>query len=85
MGNNMNEKIKEQADEYAWKQFPDTTTYPHPADWQVIREGKFAESIIKETIKIIQATAAESIDLDRTLVENVSWTLNDIKKHFGVE
>jgi hypothetical protein len=23
--------------------------------------------------------------LDRTLVENVSWTVNDIKKNFGIE
>lgn len=51
----MNEKIKElaeQADEYAWKQFPDTSTYPDPTDWQVIRDNKFAELIIQKCIDV---------------------------------
>lgn len=73
----MNEKIKELAEQVGWRK---GNILMFEGDME-----KFAESIIKETIKIIQATAAESIDLDRTLVENVSWTVNDIKKHFGVE
>ena len=82
MGNNMNEKIKELAEQanipkYSLEYGTELCIAPHLE--------KFAESIIKETIKIIQATAAESVDLDRTLVENVSWTVNDIKKNFGIE
>ena len=82
----MNEKIKElakQADLIQWDTLPSGARTPDHES--VVNARKFAESIIKETIKIIQATSAESIDLDRTLVENVSWTVNDIKKHFGVE
>jgi hypothetical protein len=80
MGNNMNEKIlelAEQADEYAWKQFPDTTTYPHPADWQVIRDGKFAELIAKLYIKDCR---------DMFMVNSTSWNLlNEKLRCFGVE
>jgi hypothetical protein len=88
MGNNMNEKIKELIEQtgLAIDIFgnPIWGNVGTPIAQKQFLE-KFAESIIKETIKIIQATAAESVDLDRTLVENVSWTVNDIKKHFGVE
>lgn len=76
----MNEKINELA-----KQATNPDYDGDDGPMNELNVGKFAESIIKETIKIIQATAAESVDLDRTLVENVSWTINDIKKHFGVE
>ena len=76
----MNDKIKELA-----KQSTNPDYDGDDGPMNELNVGKFAKSIIKETIKIIQATAAESIDLDRTLVENVSWTVNDIKKHFGVE
>jgi hypothetical protein len=83
----MNEKIRELALQSGAKlQFNRTESATN--QWSLLGNdnlAQFAESIIKETIKIIQATAAESIDLDRTLVENVSWTVNDIKKHFGVE
>ena len=82
MDNDMNEKIKELAEQanipkYNLEYGTELCIAPHLE--------KFAESIIKETIKIIQATAAESVDLDRTLVENVSLTVNDIKKNFGIE
>ncbi len=73
----MNNKIKQLAEQVGWRE---GNILMYEEDME-----KFSESIIKETIKIIQATAAESVDLDRTLVENVSWTVNDIKKHFGVE
>ena len=76
----MNEKIKELAKQ-ATKRKYDGDDGP----MNELNVGKFAESIIKETIKIIQATAAESVNLDRTLLENVSWTVNDIKKNFGIE
>jgi|688.fasta_scaffold2698453_2 hypothetical protein len=86
MGNNMNEKIRElakQADLIQWDILPSGARTPDHES--VVKARKFANLIVNETIKVIQATAAESVDLDRTLVENVSWTINDIKKHFGVE
>lgn len=46
---------------------------------------KFAELILKECFKIIEATTAESIDLGRTLAENASWVKNDIKHSFEVK
>jgi hypothetical protein len=86
MGNDMNEKIRElakQADLIQWDILPSGARTPDHES--VVKARKFANLIVNETIKVIQATAAESVDLDRTLVENVSWTINDIKKHFGVE
>jgi hypothetical protein len=82
----MNEKIRElakQADLIQWDIPPSGARTPDHES--VVKARKFANLIVNETIKVIQATAAESVDLDRTLVENVSWTINDIKKHFGVE
>jgi hypothetical protein len=82
----MNEKIRElakQADLIQWDILPSGARTPDHES--VVKARKFANLIVNETIKVIQATAAESVDLDRTLVENVSWTINDIKKHFGVE
>ena len=81
----MNNKIKEfakQADLIQWDTLPSGARTPDHES--VVKARKFANLIIQETIKIIQATAAESVDLDRTLVENVSWTVNDIKKQFGI-
>ena len=82
MDNDMNDKIKELLIEAIEKTSDDEASKLYIGDEFA---SNYAELIIKETIKIIQATAAESVDLDRTLVENVSWTVNDIKKHFGVE
>ncbi len=78
----MNEKIKDLALKAGMEDYP---TYGVNTLYGNKEIENFAELIVKETIKVIQATAAESVDLDRTLVENVSWTVNDIKKHFGVE
>lgn len=45
---------------------------------------KFAQLIIRECIESIQATSVESVALDRTLMENMCLTINDIKTHFGI-
>lgn len=76
----MNEKIKELALQAGYE--PDMFGIGH---WDMPECKKFAELIVRETIKIIQATSAESIDLDRPLAENVVWTVNNIKQHFGIE
>ncbi len=39
-------ELAKKADDHAWKQFPDKTTYP--ADWQAIRDVEFAQLVAKE-------------------------------------
>ena len=74
----MNERIKEIATEVGISVEYLTNT----KQWSLIEA--LSELIINETIKSIQATSAESINLGRTLEENVSWTINDIKRNFGI-
>ena len=83
----MNEKLFDIASELSM-QASDWVDQVHPhvsyRAWHNHHRTRLAELIIKETIKSIQATSAESINLGRTLEENVSWTVNDIKRNFGI-
>ena len=75
----MNERIKEIATEVGIS----VEYLNNTKQWSLI-EG-FAELIIRECIESIQATSVESVALDRTIMENMSLTINDIKKYFGVK
>ena len=71
----MNERIKqmaEQADNFADDKIQMPGEY-HP-DWHDIRDAKFAELVINESIKVMMANDYHG-----------EWLGEKIKEHFGVE
>ena len=79
----MNERIfelAEQADEYADAKLQMPGEY-HP-DWHDVRDEKFAELIVRESIDVLEHRYKWDGDADGTEVKKC---IAKIKQHFGVE
>ena len=83
----MNAKIKELVrDHLITSEYTESGSQEcYKYEFDDIELTQFVDSIIRECIESIQATSVESVALDRTIMENMCLTINDIKKHFGVK
>ena len=80
----MNAKIKELVkDHLITSEYTESGSQTcHKYEFDETELNDFVDSIIKECIESIQATTVESVAFDRTLMENMHLSINDIVKLF---
>ena len=76
----MNERIQEQARQYANENCPGSFARYNP-EWFAFYNKKFAELLIRECISTLEEKIYQSIDNDGDEV----WADLILKQHFGVE
>ena len=77
----MNEKIKELAKQAFIQCREDVDTGKDPITW----EEKFAELIVKECNKVARHTILTGSGVDPDTFTGTVTTVQEIKKHFGIE